>query len=205
MVQIMRMKVDDFVVDGRFKRAIREAGKILVRGQAADLRIIEKAGGSSTTDADLHSQRLLVEFFHRRYPTLPLLVEEEQVPAAKTSLEKEFPGLKLLSANDENRTLPRSYVSIDPADGTAFLENGSPEFAVSAAIIDGGIPIAGAVYQPCHDVLYAAPVQGVTLSDISRRDRPLNKSLKNAMAHSRFRVFCIARSSLARCSHWSWW
>jgi myo-inositol-1(or 4)-monophosphatase len=45
---------------------------------------------------------------------------------------------------------------VDPIDGTANYARGIPHYCVSIAYLEHGMPVAGAVYDPSHDWLYAA-------------------------------------------------
>src|SRR5690606_21528600 len=59
----------------------------------------------------------------------------------------------------------RSVWIVDPIDGTrAFIEGGE-DWTVSAALVEGGRPVAGALYAPVEDALYLAVAgAGTTLN-----------------------------------------
>ena len=122
--------------------AVGDAGEILAQAQKEQvLDEIEKADGSATTGADIESQRRLLTYFCENYPNLPILTEE----AEKSSLP-DGKSPNLLPVSDDTSDLPSSYVSIDPADGTAFLANGSADFSVSVVIVENKRPVVGVVY-----------------------------------------------------------
>src|SRR5512144_3104519 len=45
---------------------------------------------------------------------------------------------------------------VDPIDGTANYARGIPHYCVSIGYLERGVPLLGAIYDPCHDALYAA-------------------------------------------------
>jgi myo-inositol-1(or 4)-monophosphatase len=70
---------------------------------------------------------------------------------------------------------------VDPLDGTTNYAHGIPFFCVSVALRAHGRTVAGAVYDPLHDELYAAAAGGgatlngapLRVSPVSRLDRAL--------------------------------
>jgi myo-inositol-1(or 4)-monophosphatase len=70
---------------------------------------------------------------------------------------------------------------VDPLDGTTNYAHGIPFFCVSVALRAHGRTVAGAVYDPLHDELYAAAAEGgatlngapLRVSPVSRLDRAL--------------------------------
>jgi len=55
----------------------------------------------------------------------------------------------------ERRGAQRVFI-IDPLDGTAAFIKGDPEFCVSIGLVEFGEPIAGVVYNPVRDEMFAA-------------------------------------------------
>ncbi len=49
-----------------------------------------------------------------------------------------------------------SYLSVSVIDGLTNFAHGNPQFAISVALIDKGIVIAGVIYNPCRDELFFA-------------------------------------------------
>ncbi len=54
---------------------------------------------------------------------------------------------------------------VDPIDGTANYARGIPHYCVSIGYLDHGEPTLGAIYDPCHDWLYAAERGGGAFRD----------------------------------------
>ena len=134
---------------------VRQAGGILLRATSSKLSPIFKDDGSATTDADLASQRLLVAGLHALAPDVPFLVEEQDARQLR-ELQAAHPRLQFVAHQSANQPLPPSYFSIDPADGTSFLRNAYPVYAVSAALVERGEPAACALFMPAVDLLLTA-------------------------------------------------
>ncbi|WP_349359636.1 3'(2'),5'-bisphosphate nucleotidase CysQ [Stappia sp.] len=60
------------------------------------------------------------------------------------------------TADDRSRLASRRSFVVDPIDGTRGFLSGSPEWTVAIAVVDGGRPVAAALYQPVEDDLYLA-------------------------------------------------
>ncbi len=104
-----------------------------------------KPGGSPVTDADLAADFLL-----------------------KRRLQEALPGAGWLSeetVDDLERLSRRSLIIVDPIDGTRAFVIGDPRWAVSVALIVDERPVAGVVYAPALDEIYAAAHgQGATFN-----------------------------------------
>jgi len=116
--------------------AARQAGALAVSAREAGLKIWSKEGGSPVTDADLAVDTLLKERLGAARPDYGWLSEE--------------------TADDPARLATTRQFVVDPIDGTAAYLKGKPWFAVSIAVVENGRPIAGVVYAPALDELYAA-------------------------------------------------
>ncbi|MGH2455748.1 MAG: inositol monophosphatase family protein [Candidatus Limnocylindria bacterium] len=121
----------------------RRAGEILRASYERVERIDRKSKRDVVTEVDYASERLVLEAIRTRFPGDAILAEE---------------------SGHHERYGPaqgdRTWV-IDPLDGTVNYANGIPYFCVSVAMVDGGAPVVGAVYDPLRDDLYAAAGDGV--------------------------------------------
>ncbi|MBU2603177.1 MAG: 3'(2'),5'-bisphosphate nucleotidase CysQ [Actinobacteria bacterium] len=119
---------------------VREAGAAIMqvyRAGDAALEAVDKADGSPLTLADRESHRVLAAGLEARFPGIPVLSEEG----------REIPY-------EERRAWNRLWL-VDPLDGTKEFVKGLDEFTVNVALIEEGAPVAGAVYAPALDRLYA--------------------------------------------------
>jgi myo-inositol-1(or 4)-monophosphatase len=109
----------------------------------------EKQDGSLLTEADTEMQKLTQKFLAYHWPQYDFLGEEmsdaEQVRAMQSQS-----GCWIL----------------DPVDGTSNFAAGIPVFAVSLALMIEGELVAGLVYDPSRDEMFAARTgQGATLNN----------------------------------------
>ncbi|MDZ7686309.1 MAG: 3'(2'),5'-bisphosphate nucleotidase CysQ [Gammaproteobacteria bacterium] len=102
-----------------------------------DVSVQTKGDDSPLTEADLAAHRLIVDSLVEAWPDIPVLSEEST-------------GVTF----EERRHWSR-YFLVDPLDGTKEFINRNGEFTVNIALVEDGIPIAGVVFVPVKDVLYA--------------------------------------------------
>ena len=70
---------------------------------------------------------------------------------------------------------------IDPIDGTNPFVNGMPNWCISIAVLEHGLPVVGVIYAPCFDELYAAMKgAGATLNGVPLRLDP-KRTVRNAV------------------------
>ncbi|PIQ68900.1 MAG: inositol monophosphatase [Candidatus Taylorbacteria bacterium CG11_big_fil_rev_8_21_14_0_20_46_11] len=83
--------------------------------------------------------------------------DKESETVILAEIKKHFPNHGILSEESEEQKSASPYQwVIDPLDGTANFLNGIPMFAVSIAVLQDGVPVAGVVYHPIGDAMYAA-------------------------------------------------
>jgi len=118
-----------------FEKAVRKAGKILLRdfGEIENLQIQSKSLGDFVTNADLKSEKILLETLQYYYPKYTYLTEE----SGKIEGGKET-------------------IVIDPIDGTTNFIHGIPIVGIVVAkIIDEEIT-DGVIYNPITNEFFWA-------------------------------------------------
>jgi myo-inositol-1(or 4)-monophosphatase len=116
----------------------RSAGAGLMRRLQTrkDLEIHVKRQADFVTEADLESERTLRDRLLGAYPTFGMLAEES-APTPSTG-----------SSGDR--------FIVDPLDGTSNFLHGIPHFAIAIALERAGQVVAGLVYDPPKDEMFAA-------------------------------------------------
>jgi len=99
-----------------------------------------KADGSLVTEADLAAQRRVCEELGRIWPDIPVLGEEMTLKVQQGLLDNANVGVWCL----------------DPLDGTSNYAYGFPYFCVSLALLRGGEPVLGCIFDPVHDECFGA-------------------------------------------------
>jgi myo-inositol-1(or 4)-monophosphatase len=120
----------DFVVE-----LAKEAGQVLMDHFERRLAVETKSSEIDlVTEADVASEKLIVEAIRERYPEHGILSEE--------GLGKEQAGEFLWL--------------VDPLDGTVNYAHGYPVFCVSIALQREGQTVLGVIYNPVGDELFCA-------------------------------------------------
>lgn len=114
----------------------REAGERVLR-ESRRIRGKKAGSGNWVTEADVASERCLIDAIHTKYPSHRILAEETQPDVSHPEQE----GCLWV---------------IDPLDGTTNFKYHVPFFAVSVAFVEHGVVRCGAIYDPSRDELFWA-------------------------------------------------
>ena len=118
-------------------RAAIAGGEAVMRVYADPFEVTQKSDATPVTEADLASERVIVEILRGAFPEIPI-VSEETVPEA---------GFASPAAR---------FWLVDPLDGTKEFIARNGEFAVLIGLVENGRPVLGVVHGPAIDVIYAA-------------------------------------------------
>jgi myo-inositol-1(or 4)-monophosphatase len=125
----------------------REAGQILLDKFGRKINISKKGDTNLVTEADLASEKFIIERIRSHYPKHSILAEESgaAVIAGGASLWKWI---------------------VDPLDGTTNFAHGYPCFCVTIALEHEGKIVVGATYDPTRDEMFSAERgNGVSLNN----------------------------------------
>ena len=146
----------------RLTACVREAGALALTMFGAPLKSWTKAASSPVSEADMAVDQLLRERLTAAAPDIAWLSEE--------------------SADDPARLeAPRVWI-VDPIDGTRGYIAGLPDWAVSAALVENGRPIAACLFAPVTDELFIATAG----SGATRNGAPIATSPGASVAGVRF-------------------
>jgi myo-inositol-1(or 4)-monophosphatase len=128
------------------KNAAREAGKLALTYFRKSIIVKRKIDGSEVSEADLALDVALKLELHVPRPDYGWLSEETE--------------------DDRERLKSDRVWVVDPIDGTnAFLRH-VPEWTVSAALVEDGLPVLGAVFNPATgEFFHAMRGKGAFLND----------------------------------------
>lgn len=130
------------------KEAAKKAGEIALRYWRQDPDVTIKADGGPVSEADLAVDAYLRETLCASRPDYGWLSEETEDNDARLRCNQVF--------------------IVDPIDGTRAYIDGQQTWAVSLAVVTGGVPTSAVVYLPARDKLYAAEIGGgATLNDFT--------------------------------------
>jgi 3'(2'), 5'-bisphosphate nucleotidase len=112
--------------------AIVARASALIRAKAsADIESRAKPDGSPVTAADEASEAEILRGLAKLLPGVAVVSEEMAGKAAPPALGK-------------------SFIVVDPLDGTREFLAGSDQFTVNLAIVTGGMPVVGIIAAPNH-------------------------------------------------------
>jgi 3'(2'), 5'-bisphosphate nucleotidase len=115
----------------------REAGELIVDiFESGEFQEQTKKDNSPVTLADKAASKLIIERLRRSFPFIPIISEEEEIPAY------------------EIRQNWQHFFLIDPLDGTKEFIAKRKEFTVNIAYVFNGRPVLGVVHCPLLDLMY---------------------------------------------------
>jgi len=116
-------------------KAARQAGSVILRyiHRLDSLTVIEKSRQDFASEVDSQAEKEIVKELRKAHPDYAVLGEET--------------GSKGKS---------RHVWVIDPIDGTSNYLRGNPQFCVSIALVEDGVPTHGVVYDPLRNELFTA-------------------------------------------------
>jgi myo-inositol-1(or 4)-monophosphatase len=132
---------------GILNTVVREAGALALSMFGTSVKTWTKGQGSPVTAADIAANDLLHDRLMSVAPGIAWLSEE--------------------STDDPARCAARRVWVVDPIDGTRAYMAGRTDWAVSAALVEDGRPVAGALFAPAEPAFYAAVAgKGATLDGV---------------------------------------
>lgn len=121
------------------------AGAIILPHRVKLAEARRKADGSPVTDADEASEHYIVSALYDALPAIPVIAEEQHAAGMA-------------------RAIGERFILVDPLDGTREFIRGRAEFAVNIGLIEGGIPVAGAIYAPLLSKLWIGGTRAFALT-----------------------------------------
>jgi myo-inositol-1(or 4)-monophosphatase len=129
----------------QLEASVREAGALALSMFRKPMKHWTKGVSSPVCEADIALDKLLHERLRAVDPAIGWLSEE--------------------SVDDPARLEARYVWIVDPIDGTRGYIAGSPDWAVSAALVENGRPIAACLFAPARRQLFVATAgRGATLN-----------------------------------------
>ncbi len=119
-----------------FAEIAREAGAAIMQVYAKGCDARLKDDRSPVTEADEVAEAIILRRLAQVLPDVPVVAEESAAKGVIPDVGERF-------------------ILVDPLDGTKEFLNRNGEFTVNIALIERGRPVAGCVFAPAVDTLYA--------------------------------------------------
>jgi len=132
----------------------RRAGAAIIEVYQGDFAVTRKDDASPVTEADVRSERIILEGLRQLTPDIPAIAEEQE------------------SAGQSPAQHGRFWL-VDPLDGTREFVKKNGQFTVNIGLIEAGRPVAGILYAPAMELLYAAAAGKATLEAGNAPARPI--------------------------------
>ena len=116
--------------------AALSAGTEVMAIYGRDFSVDAKDDASPVTEADRRAEIIILAALARIAPGIPVVAEEACCGGVIPDVVSRF-------------------FLVDPVDGTREFVSRNGEFTVNIALIEAGVPIAGVVYAPARDILFA--------------------------------------------------
>jgi len=112
----------------------KAAGAVIMGYFRSSYAVKDKSPDNPVTDADYAADKLLKQRLTARLPEAGWLSEE--------------------TVDRPDRLMCERVWIVDPLDGTKEFIMGIPEFSVSVALVENGMPVLGVIYNPPADELF---------------------------------------------------
>lgn len=122
-----------------------------------------KPDRSPVSEADELAEATILAGLERCAPGVPVLAEEAAARGIKPALDGRF-------------------ILVDPLDGTKEFVGGNGDFTVNIALVEGGVPVAGAVYAPVRRRLWWAADGRAEAAEAGPGDRLADARNRRAIA-----------------------
>jgi 3'(2'), 5'-bisphosphate nucleotidase len=142
-----------------------EAGRLILPLWKTGLEVTTKSDQSPVTVADQRAETLILARLAEHFPDIPVISEEDA---------SEF--------GTPDKIADRFFL-VDPLDGTKAFVRGDPNFTVNIGLIEGGVPVAGAVVAPPSDEVWFTSGAGTMKRQPGQAARPVHVRPWNA-AHA---------------------
>lgn len=118
-----------------------------------DFDVRSKSDDSPVTAADEAADKIISDGLRAEFPEIALVTEEQ---AASHSVSE------------------KTFLIVDPLDGTKEFINRRGDFTVNIALVEDGVPTRGVVYAPARGRMFLTDASGVTFEEASDGDFDVN-------------------------------
>lgn len=153
--------MDTTALTALFRTLALQAGdRIMEVYRAPDFAVRAKGDASPVTEADEAADAIIAAGLRAAFPDLPLITEEQAASHALTA---------------------RTFLIVDPLDGTKEFVQRRGDFTVNIAYVQDGVPVQGVVYAPAQERLFYTLPGGGAVEETGPFDRTVpgpTKALK---------------------------
>ena len=130
--------------------ALQAGDAILAIYESPDFEVKSKSDASPVTEADEAADALISAGLRAAFPDLPLITEEQA---------------------DSHALSARTFLIVDPLDGTKEFVQRRGDFTVNIAYVQDGVPLRGVVYAPAKGRLFYTLPDGTAVEETGAFDK----------------------------------
>lgn len=124
--------------------AIEAGQRIMEVYEAPDFEVRLKSDQSPLTDADELADKIISKGLREAFPDIVLVTEEQTASHAQ---------------------IARTFLIVDPLDGTKEFVNRRGDFTVNIAYVEDGAPLRGIVYAPAKERMFLTLADGTAVEE----------------------------------------
>jgi 3'(2'), 5'-bisphosphate nucleotidase len=134
----------EFLVVTIRRLALEGGERIMQVYTGPDFEVRAKADASPVTEADEAADAVISAGLRAAFPDLPLITEEQA---------------------DSHALTARTFLIVDPLDGTKEFVQRRGDFTVNIAYVQDGVPFRGVVYAPAKGRLFYTNADGIAVEE----------------------------------------
>lgn len=135
-----------------------EAGDVIMSiYEGPDFAVHAKSDASPVTEADEAADAVISAGLRKAFPDIPLITEEQAASHTITA---------------------RSFLIVDPLDGTKEFVQRRGDFTVNIAFVANGVPVSGIVYAPAKGRLFYTLPDGTAVEETGPFDKAASGKLR---------------------------
>jgi 3'(2'), 5'-bisphosphate nucleotidase len=124
--------------------ALEAGAKIMDIYEADDFAVKVKSDASPVTEADEAADAIISAGLRAAFPEVPLVTEEQAASHGETA---------------------KTFLIVDPLDGTKEFINRRGDFTVNIAYVEAGVPTRGVVYAPAKGRMFYTLADGTSVEE----------------------------------------
>jgi 3'(2'), 5'-bisphosphate nucleotidase len=124
--------------------ALEAGAKIMEIYEADDFAVKVKSDASPVTEADEAADAIISAGLRAAFPEVPLVTEEQAASHGETA---------------------KTFLIVDPLDGTKEFINRRGDFTVNIAYVEAGVPTRGVVYAPAKGRMFYTLADGTSVEE----------------------------------------
>lgn len=131
-----------------FERLAIKAGQAILQIRSEGVEVLRKGDDSPVTEADRAGEEIILHGLAEHLGEIPVIAEEAMAAGRQPDISGE------------------RFILVDPLDGTREFIKGNGDFTVNIALVEGRIPVVGAVLAPAQGRMWCGTRSAASAYDV---------------------------------------